>query len=320
MKTKITIFAISIMVLLFAGCKKTNDLSDVTFSINNESVTVGTNMVKLTADYSYSGMVKSIVMEISEKEDLNDMKTYNADISGNSFAIKASGLKPLTIYYYRIKSDLGYDIFIGEVKKIQTNDYSVPIVSTANTSDVTAVSVRCSGELLATNIDDFGSLWRGIYRRDFIEDNSLRFTEGIIHQDTDFNYRAYPLAKRVMIVDRNVYFYRNIGESATHTCNVEKLQLMSYSDFVVVKNIKDFISHNDFSVESKSHYRKLSNSLLVSAIMDLLGKREMYGTDFVRKCLNYSFENKLLPIKSETNSWKTTLLIPVINLSARLMR
>ena len=171
-----------------------------------------------------------------------------------------------------------------------------------------------SGEYLAANIDDFGSLWRGIYKRDFIVGNSLRFTEGIIHQDTDFNYRAYPLAKRVMIVEMNVYHYRNIGESATRSDKVEKLQLMSYSDFVVAKNIREFISSTNLPFDLKNHYSELSNSLLISALLILLEKRDVYGPFFVNKCVHYSFDNKLLPIKGKTHSWKTTLLIPFVNL------
>lgn len=170
-----------------------------------------------------------------------------------------------------------------------------------------------NGEHLICNTKDFGSLWKGIYKREFIDNNRVRFTEGIIHQDTDFNMKAYPFAERLMIVDKNVYFYRYIGESATRTQSISKRQLILYSDFVVCSDIKSLINFGKLSDKVADVYEKHANSILVGATIQLIKTRKLFGKEFVNKCLRYSFENKLYPIKGKTSSWKTGIVAKMLN-------
>lgn len=51
------------------------------------------------------------------------------------------------------------------------------------------------------------SPWAAIYRRCFLEDNSLRFMEGILHEDEEFAPRAQFLSKRIARTDTIVYNY-----------------------------------------------------------------------------------------------------------------
>ena len=52
--------------------------------------------------------------------------------------------------------------------------------------------------------------WKGLYRREFIEKNRIRFNEtrGAAFQDTGFVWQTYIYGERCMYVDASYYFYR----------------------------------------------------------------------------------------------------------------
>lgn len=52
----------------------------------------------------------------------------------------------------------------------------------------------------------------GIYRRDFLIENNLKFYEGILHEDQEFTPRAYYLAGRITLLDKPIYnYYQRTG-------------------------------------------------------------------------------------------------------------
>ena len=48
-------------------------------------------------------------------------------------------------------------------------------------------------------------VWINLYKRSFLQDNELKFMEGILHEDEEFNMKAFPLANS--IISKNIYFY-----------------------------------------------------------------------------------------------------------------
>jgi glycosyltransferase involved in cell wall biosynthesis len=50
--------------------------------------------------------------------------------------------------------------------------------------------------------------WNKLYKRDFLERNSLRFPEGTYYEDQLFVTQAYLLANRIAVVKNQYYFYR----------------------------------------------------------------------------------------------------------------
>lgn len=54
------------------------------------------------------------------------------------------------------------------------------------------------------------AIWSALYKRDFLEQNNIRFLEtpGASFQDTSFNYRVFALAKRVMVTHEAFLHYR----------------------------------------------------------------------------------------------------------------
>lgn len=61
------------------------------------------------------------------------------------------------------------------------------------------------------------SLWTGLYRRAFLEEEGIWFTEtpGASYQDTAFGFKTWALAKRVMLLDVPVIYYNRDNESSS---------------------------------------------------------------------------------------------------------
>ena len=118
MKTRL-LFIIAATMLLF-GCKKDKDLNELKFEITNEEWSISGTTATLTADYSWSGEIVSIAMEVSEDEDFANANSFEASVSGNSLAVTATGLKAETKYYYRIIIDTGSVTFESETRTFET--------------------------------------------------------------------------------------------------------------------------------------------------------------------------------------------------------
>ena len=61
------------------------------------------------------------------------------------------------------------------------------------------------------------SLWTGVYRRSFLMDNDIWFTEtpGASYQDTAFGFKTWALATRVMLTDQPVILYNRDNEASS---------------------------------------------------------------------------------------------------------
>ncbi len=67
------------------------------------------------------------------------------------------------------------------------------------------------GEWLAHKLENrtfLHMVWMHLYRRRFIEENELRFVEGLMHEDVIWSTRALVLAQRVAYDDTPLYVYR----------------------------------------------------------------------------------------------------------------
>lgn len=62
-------------------------------------------------------------------------------------------------------------------------------------------------------------VWGKIYRRDFLIEHNLFFTEGVLHEDEDFTMRMCYFAKKIEIYDIDFYFYRQRENSIMTTKN-----------------------------------------------------------------------------------------------------
>ncbi len=146
------IFIIIILSFLFSTCKKDElEIYDVT--INGYNVITGTTSVQITVRYTYPTALKSVVGYISPNIDMSDSKITNGEINDRRFIVQFENLVANTHYYYYYEYNNGVDVIKTSVKKVTTNDYNLPTVTTLNVSNITAIYATCGGNVT----DDGGS-------------------------------------------------------------------------------------------------------------------------------------------------------------------
>ncbi len=61
------------------------------------------------------------------------------------------------------------------------------------------------------------AIWSAIYRRDFLENNQIKFLEtpGASYQDTAFNFKVWASAKRIYLTDKAYLHYRQDNEQSS---------------------------------------------------------------------------------------------------------
>ena len=110
------------------------------------------------------------------------------------------------------------------------------------------------------NVIKLSSPWK-MYRKKFLDDNNIRFTEELVNgEDGVFNLYAYQYAKKIVLVETPLYFYRQRRDSVTqkYTKNVER----------------------DFSLLHKA-YRKFIGSIENAALFeDVLKERLIWSFSF----------------------------------------
>lgn len=94
--------------------------------------------------------------------------------------------------------------------------------------DSNSTSIRIiSGNDYISKDSFFYNLWTSCYRKRLITDNSLKFREHVVFEDTDWATMAYYISPKVLLFDYPFYGYRTNPESVTN-----RPSLFAYEDNV----------------------------------------------------------------------------------------
>lgn len=169
-----------------------------------------------------------------------------------------------------------------------------------------------NGEYVLLHGMHVSSPWSNLYLRKFVLQVGLKYFDGISHQDVEYNYRLYPHARRIVFSDIVAYHYNVCGESVTRTSDPLKLQKLMLDNIDVAANVIRYYKTSMFSQELKNLIIRRMNSVVVSMLFLFFRNKE---TDifFIRKFLAYAYQRKVYPVRGKTLSWKTTVLIPLLN-------
>lgn len=115
---KKTILLLSAIILLFAGCKKFDDIEASKLEIKTENIEGGWDYIKISGEYSYPVELESLTLLLSEKEDMSEAKSYNCVLEGKIFSVEATDLNDGISYYYCYEYDNGYTKERIEVKTV----------------------------------------------------------------------------------------------------------------------------------------------------------------------------------------------------------
>ena len=168
------------------------------------------------------------------------------------------------------------------------------------------------GEYVLLHGMKVSSVWGNLYLRKFILRVGLKFFEGISHEDIEYNYRLYPHARRIVFSDIVAYHYNVSGESITRTSDSLKLQKLMFDDIDVAANVIRYYRDSNFSMSLKDSVIRRMNSVVVSMLL-LPFRDSKMKVSFIREILEYSCQRGVYPINGRTLSWKTTVLIPLLN-------
>ena len=93
------------------------------------------------------------------------------------------------------------------------------------------------------------SAWNKLYRKTFLQDNNLRFDDGLIHEDIIWSYRVAKCAKKIAVVNERTYCYKINNNSITRKPNTsKKLDSLLY--------ILNVIMHDKFNTAYIRYYNR----------------------------------------------------------------
>lgn len=99
----------------------------------------------------------------------------------------------------------------------------------------------------------FVCVWQRCYRREFLVDNSLRFREGILHEDNEFTPRACLKAARVKVIPDVLYHYRVRPNSI-----MTRRGLRNKRDLILIANELSALFGKEAGIEKATVYRALT--------------------------------------------------------------
>lgn len=173
-----------------------------------------------------------------------------------------------------------------------------------------------SGEKAIYSLNNFGSVCECLYYRDFISKNMFLFRTDIKHEDVAFNYSVFPFVKRFVFYNIHCYHYCFNGVSTDRNMSKENLRRLLLADLKIAELLKEVSENKSLTQKLRTYYWCISNSMVVSTIFESLLKRAFS----LKKILNIMYASKLIPISGQTLSWKTSCLIPFINIICKLKK
>lgn len=143
--------------------------------------------------------------------------------------------------------------------------------------------------------------WSWLYNKDFLKKNNLWFKEKIIHEDNLFWFQCCLYAKRVMMIDKELYFYRkNTGSITTSWHNTRAKSLFVIISYIYAEWINnELLEEEDKAI--KSFLSRLWNSYRKAELNGEIGELKINSPiDFMYDLLHgkQSFIFGQLPKKS----------------------
>lgn len=122
------------------------------------------------------------------------------------------------------------------------------------------------------NKDFFAEVWDDIFNRRFLEENNLRFYEGIYHEDEEFTFRAILAAKRVGYIESYDYLYRQRENSIMSPNNIDKRLIGLIK---IVNSLQQLYVDNDNVKVKQLIYTRSIN--LMNTITAIIIEQEKYS-------------------------------------------
>lgn len=120
-------------------------------------------------------------------------------------------------------------------------------------------------------------VWDDFYKREFLLENSLKFEEGIYHEDVLFSFQAFIKSKRVKFYDEPFYLYRQRENSI-----MKNINLKNYED-------KKFILFEILKIMEEEKFYKFAKQP-IALYLDITKKIKLDSFDIIKRLIY--LENK----------------------------
>ena len=176
----------------------------------------------------------------------------------------------------------------------------------------------CSGEYALLHGVSIGSACTCLFCRKLLVNHCIQFSAIINGEDTLFMTETIARAAKIKFSPEVIYMYDCTKEkSATQLQEMKKGKLLDCT-FIAHKTHR-LASIKDLSPRLRKFMHQRANSMIVSQSIDVLKHKKKYGHSFVSKYFNRLYSLNLYPIKGATLSWRTTLIVPILNIIKPLL-
>ena len=137
---KKTLLILSIITLIFAGCKKFDEIEASKVEIVEEKIEKGWDYIKINVEYDYPVELEAVTLYLSEKEDMSGAEVYECNVEGKKYSAELDSLKAGVSYYYCYEYDNGYE-------KVRCDVGGLMIITTKEVTNIKATTATCGGNV-----------------------------------------------------------------------------------------------------------------------------------------------------------------------------
>lgn len=153
------------------------------------------------------------------------------------------------------------------------------------------------------------NVWKYLFKKEVLDINNLKFTEGIYHEDEDFTTIYLSFCKRIKHYNIYGYHYVQRDESIMTTTD-EKKKKKKLLDFIKIsKNIENRASECNGKLYQGLIQKK--EQILVSIFLRL--KWDKMSKEVIQEIRERMISEKLYPLKIKEQSLKFKLMAFIIN-------
>lgn len=196
----------------------------------------------LVDDASPDDSMEIIAKMIADSTRESDVKIIHHEKNMGLSAARNTGMMHATgVYIFFMDSDdeIVPDCISKHYDALQKNhaDYTVASVRLVGTRSVLVKPMQASFTIspclqFLTNRYNVGA-WNKLYCRKFIEENKLRFAEGLLHEDFLWSYQVSQKARALAVVEAETYLYKIRKGSIT----TSKVRPKKIDDLIKIINV-----------------------------------------------------------------------------------
>ncbi|MDE6273183.1 MAG: glycosyltransferase [Muribaculaceae bacterium] len=169
-----------------------------------------------------------------------------------------------------------------------------------------------SGEEAAIRYFVFGSMCRGIFLTKLFQEKNIRFRSGFTHEDSELCFRLFPLLRRVMFADKDVYFYRYNNSSTDRSIDRLKVLMNIESDAILVSKVYYDLRTGTYSNNFRKRYETLLNSIMIGFFFRLRSQK-IWEKEEIDEKIDWLKEIGVYPLKVNFKSYKSLLVSFIFN-------